>query len=87
MSYSHLGEINPFPGPHTFFKIPNKYIGLVVGKSGDTIRQFHSKTGCKIFVPKESQPGHDFRFIELSGSRENIEDCKQEIDDLISTLV
>jgi len=86
-NFSHLGEINPFPGPHTFFKISNKYVGLIIGKNGDTVRSLHQKTGCYIFIPKESQPGDDCRYLELSGSKESIEACKREIDELIHNVV
>ena len=86
-SFSHLRDINPFPGPHTFFKVLNKYIGLVIGKNGDTVRTLHQKTGCFIFIPKESQPGEDYRFLELSGPKESIDSCKADIDELIENVV
>ena len=61
----------------------NKYVGLIIGKNGDTVRNLHQKTGCFIFIPKDSKPGEDFRNIELSGKPENIAECKKEMDSLI----
>ena len=87
MNFSHLGDINPFPGPHTFFKVFNKFIGLIIGKNGDTMRTLHHKTGCFIFIPRETQPGDDFRYIELSGGKDSIDNCKTEIEEIITTAV
>ena len=30
-----VGQSNPFPGPHTPLKIPNKMVGLIIGRNGD----------------------------------------------------
>jgi len=51
------------------------------------VRNLHQKTGCYIFIPKESRLGEDFRYFELSGSKESIEECKKEIEILIKTVV
>ncbi len=64
----------------------NKYVGLIIGKNGDTVRNLHQKTGCFIFIPKESRPGDDFRTYELSGSKESIEKCIKEIENLIENV-
>ena len=61
----------------------NKFVGLIIGKNGETVRNLHQKTGCFIFIPKDSKPGEDYRNIELSGKPENISDCKKEMDSLI----
>lgn len=82
-NFSHLGEVNPFPGPHTPLRIPNKMVGLIIGKNGETVRNIHQKTGCFIFIPKESRPGEDFRELELSGPPESVEICKREIISMI----
>jgi hypothetical protein len=82
-NFSHLGEINPFPGPYEHYKVLNKFVGLIIGKNGETVRNLHQKTGCFIFIPKDSKPGEDFRNIELSGKSENIVECKKEMDNLI----
>ena len=31
-------EVNPFPGPHIPYSIPNSLTGLIIGKNGDTIK-------------------------------------------------
>ena len=82
-NYSHLGETNSFPGPHTPLKIPNKMVGLIIGRNGETVKTIHQLTGCQIFIPKESKPGDDFRELQLSGSPESVEICKKEIMSMI----
>ena len=31
-------EVNPCPGPHSPYPIPNSLTGLIIGKNGDTIK-------------------------------------------------
>ena len=82
-NFSHMGEINPFPGPHTLLRIPNKMVGLIIGKNGETVKTIHQKTGCYIFIPKDSKPGEDYRELELSGPAQSVEICKREIISMI----
>jgi rRNA processing protein Krr1/Pno1 len=82
-NFSHLGEVNPFPGPHTPLRIPNKMVGLIIGRNGETVKIIHQKTGCFIFIPKESRPGEDFRELQLSGPPDSVEICKREIISMI----
>ena len=87
--------MNPFPGPHTPLRIPNKMVGLIIGndhllilgKNGETIRNIHQKTGCFIFIPKDSRPGEDYRELELSGHTESVELCKREIISMIHLVI
>jgi hypothetical protein len=64
--------------------VANKYVGLIIGKNGETVRHLHQKTGCFIFIPKESRPGEDFRMFQLSGA--NVETCIQEIENIIENV-
>ena len=80
---AHLGENNPSPGPYTPLKIPNKMVGLIIGRNGETVKTIHSVTKCNIFIPKDSRPGEDFRELQLSGPPECIELCKKEIMSMI----
>lgn len=78
-----VGQVNPFPGPHTPLRIPNKMVGLIIGRSGETVKTIHEKTKCFIFIPKESRPGEDFRELQLSGPPGSVELCKREIISMI----
>ena len=83
INFTTLGEQNPFTGPNTHIKVSNKYIGLIIGKNGETVRNLYQKTGCLVFIPKESKEGEDFRILELSGTEESIKECKSDIESLI----
>ena len=47
----HVGDVNPFIGNPEKFKVPDKYVGLIIGKSGENLKGIASRTNCKIFVP------------------------------------
>ena len=83
MTSAHLGESNPHPGPYTLLKIPNKMVGLIIGRNGETVKVIQESTGCNVFIPKESRPGEDFRELQLSGKLENVEICRREIISMI----
>ena len=83
MNSEHLGESNPNPGPYTLLKIPNKMVGLIIGRNGETIKIIQESTKCGVFIPKDSRPGEDFRELQLSGNPENIEVCRREIISMI----
>ena len=83
MNSEHLGESNPNPGPYTLLKIPNKMVGLIIGRNGETIKLIQESTKCGVFIPKDSRPGEDFRELQLSGKPENIEICRREIISMI----
>jgi len=78
-----MGQLNPFAGPHTPLRIPNKMVGLIIGRNGETVKTIHEKTGCYIFIPKDSKSGEDFRELQLSGPPGSVELCKREIISMI----
>ena len=73
MNSDHLGEYNPHPRPYTLLKIPNKIVGLIIGRNGETVKLIQESTGSDVFIPKESRPGEDFRELRLSGKPENVQ--------------
>ena len=83
LNSAHLGETNPNPGPYTLLKIPNKMVGLIIGRNGETVKLIQESTGSDVFIPKESRPGEDFRELQLSGKPENVEICRREIISMI----
>lgn len=80
---SHTGISNPFLGPYTYLKIPNHVIGLIIGKSGETINRICNKTNCFVFIPKECLPGEKTRELQLSGSENSVKECSEEINSLV----
>lgn len=76
----HIGERNPFPGPHFKMPIPCKMVGQIIGKNGDTLRGIAHRSNAKIFIQKDCPEniGED-RVVEISGDHLSIEAAKQEI--------
>ena len=82
-SNAHIGETNPNPGPYTLLKIPNKMVGLIIGRNGEMVKLIQESTNSNIFIPKEPRPGEDFRELQLSGNPQNVEICRREIISMI----
>lgn len=80
---AHVGDHNPFSGPHQKVKVPDKYVGLIIGKNSETLKGIAQRTNTKIFVPQKNLEGTDERTIEMDGDSYNIEMARQEIQQLI----
>jgi polyribonucleotide nucleotidyltransferase len=74
----HIGERNPFPPAIVFVKVQDKFVGLIIGKQGETLKNIASQTNTKIFMPQknpteaQAQNGEGLRTVELTG---NDKDC------------
>ncbi|CAJ1403732.1 unnamed protein product [Effrenium voratum] len=53
--------------------VPSSLIGAIIGRGGETIKQFCIDSGARIEVSKEQLEATNDRAIFLSGSRENVE--------------
>lgn len=70
----HVGETNPFSGFSERLNVPDKYVGLIIGKSGENLKGVAARSNCKIFVPqRNTNPNSDERTIELHGDSHCIE--------------
>lgn len=67
-------------------KVPSEAVGMIIGKSGQSIKELQQQTSCKVNV---NQPdGQDFeRQIDLVGTRAAIEAAKMAIYDKVDTVV
>ena len=64
----HVGDVNPFAGPHTNINVPDKFVGLIIGKNGENLKGIAARSNTKIFVPqKNNVPGAEERIIEIDG--------------------
>ena len=72
------------------YKIPDKFVGLIIGKSGEQISRLQNDSGCKViisqtrFEPVPGGPNPPDRLANLCGSREAIERAKRIMDEIIS---
>jgi far upstream element-binding protein len=68
-------------------KIPNNKVGLVIGKGGETIKNFQARTGARIqVIPLHLPPGDTSleRTVQIEGTREQIDYAKQLVDEVTS---
>ena len=71
------------------YKIPDKFVGLVIGKGGEQIVRIQAESGCKVQIcqargdvaPGGSNPPE--RIANLSGTRDSIERAKRIMDDIV----
>jgi far upstream element-binding protein len=89
-SQIHIGETNPFSNTQKFVKVYDKYVGLIIGKQGDTLKSIASQTSTKIFMPQKTNAdsqynsSHDgIRVIEISGEESNCKSAERMIIDLV----
>ena len=74
---SHVGEVNPFTGHQERLSIPDKFVGLIIGKSGENLKGIASRSNTRIFVPqRNTNPNGDERTIEIAGDPHCIENCR-----------
>jgi len=64
------------------FKIPDKLVGLVIGRGGEQIKRLQLESGCKIRIASDSD-GTPERTCTLSGSQESINEAKRMLDDVV----
>ncbi|KAG5445933.1 KH domain protein, partial [Opisthorchis viverrini] len=60
--------------------IPDRYVGLVIGKRGEQITLLQNESGCKVQI---SQAGTPERTVTLTGTMHQIEHAKQLIGQII----
>lgn len=66
--------MNPFTGPHNKLQVPDKFVGLIIGKNGENLRGIAQRSNTRIFVPqKNTDPGSDERTIEVDGDSQSVE--------------
>lgn len=67
-------------------KVLDRFVGLIIGKSGETLKGVATRTGTKIFVPQKNPDlTSDTRTVEISA--ESLESCQEaevEINNLIT---
>lgn len=68
-----IGEMSPFGTPTRTMQIADRYVGLVIGRQSETIKNIATQTRTKIFIPQKPpgsggvNEGDGIRTIEISG--------------------
>lgn len=72
------------------YKIPDKFVGLIIGKGGEQIVRLQAESGCKVQIcqtrpePVPGGPNPPDRLATLCGSKEAIEHARRIMDDIIA---
>ena len=65
-----MGDNNPFHGPHYPVQVPDKFVGLIIGKNGENLKGIAQRSNTKIYVPQKNMvPGAEERTIEVDGDQ------------------
>lgn len=73
----HIGEKSPFGPPNLIVEIPDKFVGLIIGKQGDNLKSISSCTCTKIFMPQKNSTTESTgsRVVEICG--DSMIDCRE----------
>ncbi|CAM9541254.1 unnamed protein product [Ectocarpus sp. 6 AP-2014] len=65
--------------------IPDDKVGLVIGKGGSTIKELQNRTGCRIQIPSQTDPGTypPTRRVTLTGVGESPHNAKRDIEMMV----
>ena len=86
-------DSSPLSNQLTFqedYKIPDKFVGLVIGKGGEQIVRIQAESGCKVQICQaradaaSGGPNPPDRIANLSGTRDAIERAKRIMDEIVS---
>ena len=58
--------MNPFPGPHTCYFVPDIAIDMLIGENGAALKQIYQRTNCYIFVSDQVNADAE-RLLQFSG--------------------
>uniref|UniRef100_S4R9C3 K Homology domain-containing protein n=1 Tax=Petromyzon marinus TaxID=7757 RepID=S4R9C3_PETMA len=64
------------------FKVPDRMVGLIIGRGGENISKLQNESGCKIQISPDSG-GKPERPCSLTGTPEAIRDAKRLIEQII----
>ena len=67
-------------------KVPNPFVGLIIGRGGENVQKLQFQTGAHIQIAKESEmkPGETMRTIYLRGTPDAVADLKRKIDEIVN---
>ena len=75
---------NVGPGTNKFtFTVPDKCVGLIIGRGGESINEIQRKSGSRVNIVPESQSVNGRRPVNLFGSDEANERAKELIEAIV----
>lgn len=66
------------------FQIPDKDVGLCIGRQGCVIKEMQNKSGTRIQIPSQPTPGQNHRVATVIGSKEGCDKVQGYIERIIN---
>ena len=70
---------------HMQIMVPDRTVGLIIGRGGETIRDLQERSGCHINIVGESKSVNGLRPVNLIGSREAAAKAKDAILEIVDS--
>lgn len=67
--------------------VPKAAVGVVIGKGGDMIKKIQADTGCRLQFLQTKNEGPGDRRCILQGTKQQVDDGKRMIEDLIESVM
>jgi len=69
----------------TQIMVPNRTVGLIIGKGGETIRDLQARSGCHVNIVGEEMSQNGLRPVNLIGTQEQAGVAKELIMEIVET--
>lgn len=66
-------------------QVPDKTVGLIIGRGGETIRDLQSRSGCHVNIVGEDQSRNGLRPVNLIGTRSQADRAKSLIYEIVES--
>lgn len=70
---------------HMQIMVPDRTVGLIIGRGGETIRDLQERSGCHINIVGESKSVNGLRPVNLIGSHEAAQRAKESIMEIVDS--
>lgn len=65
--------------------VPNRTVGLIIGRGGETIRDLQERSGCHVNIVGEEKSVNGFRPVNLIGTPQAAAVARQLIDEIVES--
>lgn len=65
--------------------VPDRTVGLIIGRGGETIRDIQERSGCHVNIVGESKSVNGLRPVNLIGTPQAAEDAKRMIQEVVDS--
>ncbi|KAI9138300.1 hypothetical protein BKA69DRAFT_1127502 [Paraphysoderma sedebokerense] len=69
------------------FSVPNRYVGMIIGKSGENLKVIESETGARITFDKDTPPDAADRQVAITGSEKSVQRARELMDENVASAI